>query len=86
MKMFGFFKKAKTAKQLDTLLQNIQLNLSNNYKDAAQEDLRELERRLQASVEAGELSAAQQEFYESRLSALKVRLKNFTHKDQKTTW
>lgn len=84
--MLGFLKKAGKTKQLDTLLQNIQLNLSNNYKDAAQEDLREFESCLMAAIEAGSLSASQQEFYESKLSALKVRLKNFTHKDQKTTW
>lgn len=66
-------------KHLDAIIQKIEMDASNNYKDAAQAGLRELEA-------AGKVSGRQKEYYEERLSAFQERMKNFTHKDQKATW
>ena len=33
--MFGFFKKAKAAKELDYIIAEITMNMQNNYKDTA---------------------------------------------------
>ena len=44
--MFGFMQKlekSKYYKQLDEIIEHLEMNMSNNYKDAAQEDLKELE-------------------------------------------
>lgn len=84
--MFGFLKKNGANKQLDTIIQRIQMNVENNYKDAAQLNLKEFEKLLKELEEAGKLSEKQKSYYESRLSAFQDRMKNFTHKDQKPTW
>ena len=40
------FQKAGKNRQLNEIIQKIEMNASNNYKDAAQEGLRELEEKL----------------------------------------
>ena len=72
MALFG--KKANAAKQLDEKLERIQNNFENNYKDAAQLNLKEFAALLGTYLEEG------------KLSELEERLRNFTHKDQKPTW
>lgn len=84
MPLFG--KKFGAARQLDEILYKIQMNFENNYKDAAQMNLKELEMRLKELSSAGKLSEHQKSFYSDRLEELKGRMKNFTHKDQKATW
>ena len=62
------------------------MNMSNNYKDAAQENFREFEQTLNHLEAAGKLSEAQISNYKRKLSLYKEKLKNYTHKDQKVTW
>ena len=87
--MFGFvqnFGNRKQYKQLEEIIQHIEMNVSNNYKDAAQENLRELEKLLNEMEAAGKGSEKQLSYYKSRLSEFQGKMKNFTHKDQKPTW
>lgn len=84
--MFGFFKKAKAAKELDYIIAEINMNMQNNYKDAAQSALRQLEQRLHELSESGELSEIQKSEYSAKLSSYKERLKAYSHKDQKPYW
>ena len=84
--MFGFFKKAKSAKELDSIIAEINMNMQNNYKDAAQSALRELEKRFQEMLDAGALSEAQKSEYSVKISSYKERLKSYSHKDQKPYW
>lgn len=81
-----FGKQAKAAKQLDEKLERIQMNFENNYKDAAQINLREFEALLTALSEEGKLSERQKDYYEGRLGDYRARMRNFTHKDQKASW
>ena len=83
--MFDFLKSSKN-KQLDTIIQRIRMNMENNYKDAAQMNLKEFEELLQELVNSGKLNDKQRLYYESELGAFKERMKNFTHKDQKPFW
>jgi hypothetical protein len=83
--MFDFLKSSKHA-GLDALVQKIQMNMENNYKDAAQMNLAELEELFQQLKEAGKLNDKQKQNYESVIDSLKIRMKNFTHKDQKPYW
>ena len=83
--MFDFFKK-DTNKQLDAIIQRIQMNMENNYKDAAQMNLKEFEGVLREMIESGQLNEKQKLRYEGKLSAFQERMQNFTHKDQKPTW
>ena len=79
-------KKTDARKLLDEKLDRIQKNFENNYKDAAQLNLKEFEDLLRSLSEEGKLSEKQKAFYGNQLEELNGRLKNFTHKDQKPTW
>ena len=82
----NIFKRQTINKQLNNIIQKIQMNLSNNYKDAAQLNLKEFESILKQYEENNQLNEKQKIFYEEKLSSLKSEMKNFTHKDQKPTW
>ena len=87
--MITFLKRQKgrgSNRRLDELLQELQMNLSNNYKDAAQQSLREFEAEFKVKKDAGELTDKQLAYYEERLAEYREKLKNFTHKDQKPFW
>lgn len=84
--MFGFTGGFKKNKELDAVIQRIEMNVSNNYKDAAQEGLREFEAMLEKLGNEGKVKGKQKVYYEEKLSEFKYRMKKFTHKDQKPTW
>lgn len=84
--MFKFFNKHPQNRQLDEIIRHIEVNAANNYKDAAQQDLKELEETLKKLEEAGKLNDKQRVYYRERLAAFQREMKSFTHKDQKPTW
>lgn len=84
--MFHFFMDSRKNKQLDAMLQRIEMNVSNNYKDAAQSGLKDFETELRRLEDDGEIKEKSKDYYEERLLSLKEQMKNFTHKDQKPTW
>lgn len=84
--MFGFFKKNRQAKELDRLVAEIEMNMQNNYKDAAQAALREFDEKLHCMIENDELSDGQKAEYTARLDGYKMKLKSYSHKDQKPYW
>lgn len=84
--MFSFLKKNQGSKQLDAIVKRIQMNLSNNYKDAAQLNLKEFEETLERLEKDGMLGEAKRVHYHELLDSLKGQMKNFTHKDQKPYW
>ncbi len=83
--MFDFLKSSRN-KQLDGIVQRIQMNMENNYKDAAQMNLKEFEELLSELEQKGKLNEKQKQYYKSELGTFKERMKNFTHKDQKPYW
>lgn len=84
--MFHFLNGPRKNKQLDAIIQRIEMNVSNNYKDAAQSGLKDLEAELKRLEDAGKIEEKSKAYYEERLSSFKEKMKNFTHKDQKPTW
>lgn len=84
MALFG--RSVGAAKQLDEKLHQIQMNFENNYKDAAQMNLKEMKALFDELSQAGKLSDKQKSYYGDKLDELNGKLKNFTHKDQKATW
>lgn len=84
MKFFG--KGMAASRQLDEKLERIQMNFENNYKDAAQLNLKEFEALFHSLSEEGKLTDRQIAFYGEKLEEYNGRMKNFTHKDQKPTW
>lgn len=80
-----FFKNA-TEKQLDEKINRIQNNFENNYKDAAQMNLKEFETMLNEAKASGKLKEKRILHYETKLSEYRNQMQKFTHKDQKCTW
>ena len=71
---------------LETIINRIHMNMSNNYKDAAQLNLKELEELYKELQEKGKVNEKQAEHYEAEIYALQHNLRGFTHKDQKPFW
>ena len=84
--MFGFFKNMGKNKQLEAAIDKLQMNMSNNYKDAAQEDYKTLLELYRGLEEKGILSIKQREYYKSVIEEYSVKMENYTHKDQKPYW
>ncbi len=78
--------KSKQEKDLDRIIMRIDINMSNNYKDNAQEELYEYEELLRKYIEEGTLKEKARTIYEHKLDSYKDRMKGFTHKDQKPYW
>lgn len=81
----GLFKSAKE-KELDAIIQRIEMNMQNNYKDNAQSALRKLEEALDTMKNEGKVKPSVIEKYESIVETYKEKLKGYTHKDQKPYW
>ena len=60
--------------------------MSNNYKDAAQQDLKRFGDTLEKMIQDRELGKWQISYYQVKLSQLTQSMKNFTHKNQKVRW
>ncbi len=88
MKILEFIRKNNKSrnKELDGALQKIQNNMENNYKDAAQINLKEFEELFDEMKASGRLSEAQVVYYEELLAEYQGKMKNFTHQDQKPYW
>ena len=81
----GLFK-SRSEKELDWIIQKLEMNMSNNYKDNAQDNFRELEKSFNEKRESGVLKGAALTKYGSILDDYRERLKGFSHKDQKPYW
>ena len=84
--MFGFLHSIGRNKQLEEIITRLEMNASNNYKDAAQLNLKEFEQTLGQLVESGKLSDKQRQMYEEKLASFQKNMEKFTHKDQVCTW
>lgn len=81
----GLFK-SKAEKELDNIIQCLEMDMSNNYKDNAQDDLKELEATVNAMRGSGTLKSKALSRYESILDSYKEKMKGYSHKDQKPYW
>ena len=81
----GLFK-SKAEKELDAIIQRLNMNMSNNYKDNAQDDLKELETAINVLKTSGVIKAGALAKYEGILDELKEKMKGYSHKDQKPYW
>ena len=81
----GLFR-SKAEKELDKIIQSLEMNMSNNHKDNAQDDLKELESNLDELRNNGQLKGAVLSKYGSILGRYKESLKGYSHKDQKPYW
>ena len=81
----GLFKSAKE-KELDAIIQRIEMNMQNNYKDNAQNALKELEKALTTMKTDGKTKPAIIDRYDCIIGNYKEKMKGYTHKDQKPYW
>lgn len=84
--MFLFGNRVKKNQELEELIAKINSNVSNNYKDAAQEYLKKYEARFQELSDEGSINERQRAYYDSLLADFRERMKGFYHKDQKPYW
>ena len=84
--MFSFLKKIGKNKELEELIRKLQSNCENNYKDAAQENLKSLETRFCELREKQVLSEKQIRYYDGIMAGYRERMQKFTHKDQTPYW
>lgn len=80
------FLKSKEERLLDSIIESINMNMANNYKDAAQKDLREFEDIFADMKASGALKSKVADVYECQLDIYREKLKGYTHKDQKPYW
>lgn len=79
----GLFK-SKEEKELDSIIQRLEMDMSNNYKDNAQDDLKELiaaVNNMRDTLKPKVLSK-----YESIADSYKEKMAGYSHKDQKPYW
>ena len=81
----GLFRSAKE-KELDAIIQRIEMNMQNNYKDNAQDALKELEEALTEMQNDGKTKPAIILKYDGIMGMYKEKMKGYTHKDQKPYW
>ncbi len=81
----GLFQSA-AERQIESVIQRVEMNASNNYKDAAQSAIAELEKLLAEPQVGGKLKEKKKALYDAKLSDYRQRYQGFTHKDQKPYW
>ena len=84
--MFDFIKNIGKNKQLEAAIIRLQMNMSNNYKDAAQADYKDLMDMYAELAQKGSLSEKQKNYYKDVIEDYSVKMKDYTHKDQKPYW
>ena len=78
--------KGKAEKELDEIIQRLEMNMANNYKDNAQDNLKELAAALDVLHSSGTLKPKVLEKYDAALADYRERMKGYSHKDQKPYW
>ena len=81
--MFEFIYGLGKNKELETIVQEIDSNIANNYKDAAQEAFVLLKQKFQELSDKGRLKDKQIAEYQHKIAAYQEILRGFSHKDQK---
>lgn len=81
----GLFK-SKYEKELLGIISRLEMNMSNNYKDAAQSNLKELEETFRKFCEQGKIKDKTRENFEKKIEEYRQKMVGYTHKDQKPFW
>lgn len=84
--MLQLFKNIGKNKELEAAVARLQMNMSNNYKDAAQADYKELMELYEKLSGKGGLTDKQRSYYKEVIEEYRVKMKDYTHKDQKPYW
>lgn len=75
--MFGL----KKNRELEGLLESVNMNCSNNYKDAAKMDYETFWKRLEELRSSGSISEKAFAYYEKEGNKLQGKMKNYNHQN-----
>ena len=81
----GLFKKKRDA-ETESLMASLQMNMSNNYKDAAQADYRKLCALFEEKRASGAYTEKQLAEYGRQMNEFTEKLQGYSHADQKPYW
>ncbi|MCR5216240.1 MAG: hypothetical protein K6C69_04840 [Lachnospiraceae bacterium] len=81
----GWFK-SKEEKELDEIIAKVQMNMSNNYKDNAIADVKELAKVLEQMKQQGVLKEKVLARYQATLDTFQQQIVGYSHKEQKPYW
>lgn len=81
-----FHKKTAEEKQLELLLNELQINMANNYKDNAVSGFRKLSEEFRKMKEEKRLSEKAADRYEKIITEYQAKLVGYGHNDQKPYW
>ena len=84
--MLQLFKNIGKNKELESVVARLQMNMSNNYKDAAQAEYKALMELYKELSGKGGLTEKQKSYYKEVIEEYRVKMKDYTHKDQKPYW
>ena len=82
----GLFGRKKRDEETDNLIASLQMNMANNYKDAAQQDYRKLVEVFEQKKASGAYSEKILPEYEKRMKGFSEKLEGYSHGDQKPYW
>ena len=81
----GIFK-SSYEKEMDASIAHLEMNMSNNYKDAAQADFKTFKDMFESFSSSGKIKGKTLEKYSKILAQYEDKMKGYTHKDQKPYW
>lgn len=79
------FRKKKIKTELDQAFEDIQMNLSNNYKDEARKALKQAHEIFERMVSSGEISGKEKEKAEEKINEYENRMQGYGH-NQHVGW
>ncbi|MCR5358101.1 MAG: hypothetical protein K6E63_11945 [Lachnospiraceae bacterium] len=82
---FNIFK-SKASRELDEIITGLEMNMSNNYKDAAGEDFEKLKRAYEEMCKGDKLKEKEVTLYNGIIVGFAAKLEGYSHKDQKPYW
>lgn len=71
--------KRKVKLDLDSKMNELKINLENNYKDLAQDALKELQASLEGYKETGEIKEKDYLKYKQKVDSYAMRMMNYHH-------
>lgn len=71
--------KRKIKQDLDSKLNELKINLENNYKDLAHDALKELQKTLEEYKQSGELKEKDYQKYKQTADTYAMRMQNYHH-------
>lgn len=77
---------SKKNKELEEIIKSLEVNRSNNYKDATQKNFIELREHFNDLIAQGKLRGKEKDYYSEIIKEYEKSLCGYTHKDQTPYW